>query len=272
MIRIKNWEKFQHYKKRKPSWIKLYPQLVEDVEWHSLSDQSARALINLWLIASEECGTLPSIKQLAFRLRMTEQTIIKIIETLSHWLVHDASDLLATRKQPASLETERETEGEKETEGSARANDLNNISAEGFKPPSIVPQRAAPAIKRARPIEHGIHVDFISQFGAIYMARTREPFHSTDKMLRTAKDLIAKHGLPMVVMKAQRLAEACDNQDKWFTKQNGWGEFTIETLETKWNLLIVKEQIDPKAKADAEFLADLKKLEEERERTHRATR
>ena len=74
-LRIKNWEKFQHFKDRRPPWIKLYRDIMDDVEWHDLKGNHAKALIALWLIASENDGNLPEIRTLAFRLRCSESAI-----------------------------------------------------------------------------------------------------------------------------------------------------------------------------------------------------
>lgn len=52
-IVIRNWGKFQHYKKRNPPWIRLYRDLIDSSEWRSLSDPAARLLVELWILASE---------------------------------------------------------------------------------------------------------------------------------------------------------------------------------------------------------------------------
>lgn len=124
-IRIKNWDKFQHYKGRQPPWIKVYIELLDDVEWFNLSGTDAKALVMLWLIASETNGELPANNKLAFRLRIKETQLIQILEGLSHYLEHDASTVLSPCLQHACLETEtyreeayrEETEGEEELEG-----------------------------------------------------------------------------------------------------------------------------------------------------------
>lgn len=87
--RIKNWKQFQHFKDRRPPWIKLYRDILDDIEWHNLDPSSAKILVMLWLIASESDGQLPSTPELAFRLRISESTIKSIILKLSHWLEHD---------------------------------------------------------------------------------------------------------------------------------------------------------------------------------------
>jgi hypothetical protein len=120
-IRIKNWEKFQHYKQRDPPWIRLYRALLDDREWYNLDGESAKALVMLWLIASEGNGVLPEADDLAFRLRLKKSQLEQILEKLSHWLLQDASDLLARCEQHAmpeerQKERERETERKKESE------------------------------------------------------------------------------------------------------------------------------------------------------------
>ena len=115
-IRIKNWRKFQHYKRRNPPWIRLYHDLLRDPEWFELSDGASRLLVNLWLIASEDGinGELPSMKQIAFRLRKKVAEIELLISELDHWLECDASTMLADCVQDARPETESEAESETE--------------------------------------------------------------------------------------------------------------------------------------------------------------
>jgi hypothetical protein len=122
MFRVKAWNKFQHFKDRRPPWIKLYRDLLEDMDWHELDGDSAKALIGIWLIASENDGNLPDMKRLAFRLRITEKACLSICMTLSHWLEQVDDESISARYQDDRLETETETETEiqVETEGEAR--------------------------------------------------------------------------------------------------------------------------------------------------------
>ena len=53
MLRVKGWQKFQHYKDRRPPWIKLSRELLDNRKWFKLSDASRSLAIMLWLIASE---------------------------------------------------------------------------------------------------------------------------------------------------------------------------------------------------------------------------
>jgi hypothetical protein len=119
-MRIKNWPEFQHYQKRSPIWIKLYRRLLDDPKFHELSGDAVKVLIQLWLLASEDPkleGNLPAIDVIAFRLRVASKLLASCIRELNHWIIFDASELLASCYQVASSEKEKEKEKEKETYG-----------------------------------------------------------------------------------------------------------------------------------------------------------
>lgn len=120
-MKIKNWTKHQHFKDRKPPWIKLYRDILDDMDWHELDAKSAKVLVMLWLIASENDGELPPVKTLAFRLRMSEKDVISSCDSLSNWLVQDDIGVISERYQSDSVETERETETKKEREKEIQA-------------------------------------------------------------------------------------------------------------------------------------------------------
>ena len=116
-MRIKNWDRFQHFKDRKPIWIKLYRDLLDDLNWHELDGKSAKALVMIWLIASEELGKLPEIKTLAFRLRMSEKETKEVVTKLSQWLEQDDINTISGVYQDDMPEKRRkETDKEKEKE------------------------------------------------------------------------------------------------------------------------------------------------------------
>jgi hypothetical protein len=121
--RIKDWEKFQHYKdgKRHPEWIKLYRSLLDDCEWFELDAKDSKVLVMLWMLASENGGSLPPLKKIAFRLRLTEKEIKSILSRLPHWIESPASEVLAECYQSDSLEEERENKNKKENESGAKA-------------------------------------------------------------------------------------------------------------------------------------------------------
>lgn len=126
VYRIKNWEKFQHFKDRRPPWVKLYRDVLDDMEWHELDPGAAKILVMLWLIASEDDGKLPDSKKLAFRLRTSERDVIEAISKLSHWVeqvditcdITACDEAISERYQDDRLEKRRE---ERETEEEADA-------------------------------------------------------------------------------------------------------------------------------------------------------
>lgn len=117
--RIKGWVKFQHFKDRRPPWIKLYRDILEDPDWHDLDGDTAKILVALWLLASEDEdqeGKLPDSRRLAFRLRVSETKVNQALAKLSHWLEQDDIDVISTGYQVDAPETETETETKRETE------------------------------------------------------------------------------------------------------------------------------------------------------------
>jgi hypothetical protein len=115
--RIKGWVKFQHFKDRRPPWIKLYRDILEDPDWHELDGDTAKILVALWLLASEDDeqqGQLPDARRLAFRLRISETKVNQALTKLSHWLEHDGINTISSGYQDDAPETETETETKKE--------------------------------------------------------------------------------------------------------------------------------------------------------------
>ena len=137
-MRIKNWKKFQHFKNRRPPWIKLYRELLDDPKWHELTGEDAKFLVMLWLLASEDealKGYLPDIKAISFRLRMSEEEIEQRFQTLDEWLCDDIN-VTSEGYQDDTPETEGETyKEEKETETEEANPPLNN-GVEGQNPES----------------------------------------------------------------------------------------------------------------------------------------
>ena len=104
-VRIRNWNKFQHFNdKRRTIWIKLYCDLLNNLEWHELDPKLSKFLINLWLLAAEKNGELPSIPAIAFRLRMQEKDIESMLCKLNDWLEQDDIAVISTEYQDDVLE------------------------------------------------------------------------------------------------------------------------------------------------------------------------
>jgi len=129
-MRIKNWSKHQHCKDRRPPWIKVYREILEQRDIMMISPHAFRLLVLLWVLASEDesmTGTLPTIDDIAFRLHMDKPMLDKYLQELGPWLeqddnktvstcYQDGSKVLSPRQQLVVPETETETETETEKE------------------------------------------------------------------------------------------------------------------------------------------------------------
>lgn len=116
-LKPKNWDRFQHYKDRRPPWIKLYRTLLDDRVFMCLPVASRALAPMLWLLASDhENGEIHGeLADIAFKLRMTDTELaIALKPLILNGMFDDDSNVLAERLQVAIPETERETEGEGE--------------------------------------------------------------------------------------------------------------------------------------------------------------
>jgi len=109
-MRIKNWSKFQHFKDRRPIWIKLYREIMDDLEWHNLSGDAAKFLVSLWLLASETDGNLPDITTISFRCRLDTKKCEKLFSELTHYIDIDLISDVYTDDIPEKRREETETE------------------------------------------------------------------------------------------------------------------------------------------------------------------
>ena len=110
-VTIKNWERFQHYKNRKPPWIKLYRDLLDDREYRALAPSNRALLSDLWLLASEDGGTVKgSPTDIGWRLRASPVWIENGLRALQLagfvTCPQLASKPLAERKRDATPERE----------------------------------------------------------------------------------------------------------------------------------------------------------------------
>ena len=93
-LRCKNWEKYQHYKKRNKNyaveqrWFMMYGrELITERKYMSLKPEVRDFLVTgCWCIGSQDNGFLPSPEDIAFKMRMDIETVE---EYLSMMLKHD---------------------------------------------------------------------------------------------------------------------------------------------------------------------------------------
>lgn len=129
-IRILHWERFQHFKNRRPIWIKLYRELRHKREWRRLSGDAAKLLVDLWMMAAEQddIGVISScLGDLAYDLRWaetgqkTEHLHPLLQELISQGFIESDITMISPRYQDDTLEKRREeTEIEKRRGGAAK--------------------------------------------------------------------------------------------------------------------------------------------------------
>ena len=118
-ISITNWDRFQHYAHRRPPWIKVHRELLDNRQWFELSPDASKLLVECWLIASEaepsEGGVIDKdLGDLAFRLRRDEASMKASLEELvAQGFIETDSTALAPRRQGAAPEGETEGETDK---------------------------------------------------------------------------------------------------------------------------------------------------------------
>lgn len=59
-LRVRNWQRFQHYKDRNPEWIKLYINLLHDYNYTALPEAARAHLVMIWLVATKRNGSVPA--------------------------------------------------------------------------------------------------------------------------------------------------------------------------------------------------------------------
>lgn len=152
--RIKDWKKFQHYKNRRPPWIRLYRDILDDPDFYEMSGDDFKLLAMLWLIASEDPdleGKLPASKTLAFRLRISGAKLGQALKRLNHWIIDDASNVLAGRKQDATPDQIRGEEIREEGEAPKKTKKKSGPLSGDWKPNGKHHKLAK---------EHGINLDW----------------------------------------------------------------------------------------------------------------
>jgi hypothetical protein len=110
-ISIPKWATFQHYKDRRPDWIKLYRTLLENRYWHGLSGDAAKLLVEIWLIASESKDGVIDVgtEEVAWRLRKHPDLVAAwLIELEQGGFVELAVQDAGTTVKPTDLSTDRQ--------------------------------------------------------------------------------------------------------------------------------------------------------------------
>ena len=123
-FKVKNWERFQHYRKRNPPWIKLYTSLLDDYEFGCLQDASKLLALCILMLAAKANNKLPNDAEWLHRKTGLQQ-MPDLAQLFEHGFIVkiDASNTLAPCKQSAMPETE-ESRGEERRKRGEKKPDL----------------------------------------------------------------------------------------------------------------------------------------------------
>lgn len=137
----KNWQSFQHYKERAPSWIKLHKGLLSDFEYIHLPLASRALAPLLWLLASEyKDGQIDaSMEKIAFRVHVSVEELRSALSPLIDSGFFSASDMLAEPEQVAIPRREEKRREETEKTIVAKA-PMGNSDFEELK--RVYPKRS----------------------------------------------------------------------------------------------------------------------------------
>lgn len=111
---VKNLAHYQHYKERRPPWVKLHRSVLESYDFGCLQDASKWLAVGMILLASECDNQVPDdIAWIKRRLQMTSEPDVQALVNAGFIRHVGASTALASCKQ--NLTPEVEAEAEKET-------------------------------------------------------------------------------------------------------------------------------------------------------------
>jgi hypothetical protein len=104
---VKNFEKYQHYRRRRPSWIKLYVSFLDDIRLISLPGEARLLYVELLLVAAENDNVIPLIpRAIAMRLggngRSIHAQLPKLFNTGLLFIHDPASKALAQRQRQSN--------------------------------------------------------------------------------------------------------------------------------------------------------------------------
>ena len=113
-LEVKNWQKYQHYKNRRPPWIKLHASVLNDRDFSLLSCASKGLLMQLWILASENDGKVPyDLNEIQFRLRDKTIKNSDFNVLISKGFFKNCKHMLSSACPETETETETETEKKK---------------------------------------------------------------------------------------------------------------------------------------------------------------
>jgi hypothetical protein len=182
-FRVTNWDQYQHYKDRDPTWIKLYARLLDDYAFATLPDNGKWHLIGIFLLASKQGNRIPGDprwvrKKIAARTRVDLESLLE-----AGFIEEDASTPRAPGGQGAIPEKESREEAEK-IQLSAGADLGGDESFENFwkaypTDPLMSKKKAKEQWQRLSPDDRAAAIRTVPAFRALCAARVNyRPVHA----------------------------------------------------------------------------------------------
>jgi len=194
---IKNFERFQHYKDRRPPWVKLYRDLWHDPEFFSLTDSCKLLYIGLLTIASETENKIPlNPRWIQTRLAISEPIdITDLIDTGLIVMQHASKSLAKRYCRVRDRDRDRSTEKEETSDEVSFCAETNESvrSTPAAPPENSIPEKISD--EPSEP-EDQITCKFpcdgkkpFYQVSEKYIARMQTLYHGIDVREETLKAL-----------------------------------------------------------------------------------
>ncbi len=192
-LRIKEWERFQHYHDRSPPWIKLHRELLTSRTWVSLNDASRVLAIACMLLASATDNRIPAdagyLKRVAYLNSDADWSELVSTEFLE--LVDESSQVKAAASKVLANDTKRSSEERREE----------------------TEQRRGEEITRARGVSRETSANWMLDFKLAYPDRAGD--QGWGKAVRAANARIAEgHTAFEFITGAKRYAAFCEATGK----------------------------------------------------------
>ncbi|RWO04398.1 MAG: hypothetical protein EOS07_29760 [Mesorhizobium sp.] len=109
LLKVRNWENFQHYRDRNPPWIKLHFALLASEDWVTLDDASKLLAVVCMLVASRNGGMVPNNPAYLKRLAYLD-ALPNLQPLISCGFLSKVLAVASTAQADARPETETDTE------------------------------------------------------------------------------------------------------------------------------------------------------------------
>lgn len=209
-FRVVNFDRYQHYRDRRPPWIKLHASVLDDYDFACLQDASKAHLMLIWVLASQVKNELPYDPEwLARKLQLVGPIDLDALASAGFIEVYEqreqgASKALADRQHFGVSETETETEKNIAPEPARKAQ--TESKPKGRKKQTRPPKVERPWLARFREVQKSIygsaviHPRYLGAFDAVveevgpdealvrygaYLRATKPAYYSADKWAST---------------------------------------------------------------------------------------